>query len=90
MEYLDSCRMREVGHTSTKLFHKQLSAQAFKVYSFVSLCERRVQNQHMVTVSALSLLSNSVALLWAPPSGLGVNCLYSLSGVIHRTERSVP
>ncbi len=31
-------------------FRKQLSAQAFKVYSFVSLCERRIQNQHMVTV----------------------------------------
>ncbi len=30
--------------------HKQLSVQAFKVYSFVSLCERCVQNQHMVTV----------------------------------------
>ncbi len=29
-------------------FRKQLSVQAFKVYSFVS--ERRVQNQHMVTV----------------------------------------
>ncbi len=34
-------------------FHKQLSAQAFKVYSLVSLCERRVQNQHMVTVWGL-------------------------------------
>ncbi len=43
--------MKGVGYTSTKLhFRKQLSAQAFKVYSFVSLCERRIQNQHMVTV----------------------------------------
>ncbi len=73
-------------------FRKQLSAQAFKVYSFVSLCERRIQNQHMVTVWGLCFqvhnswhslffcwrLSNSVALLRVPPSGLGVNCLYLL------------
>ncbi len=37
-------------HEHKAPFRKQLSAQAFKVYSFVSLCERRVQNQHMVTV----------------------------------------
>ncbi len=35
-------------HEQKDPFRKQLSAQAFKVYSFVS--ERRVQNQHMVTV----------------------------------------
>ncbi len=37
-------------HEQKAPFRKQLSA---KVYSFVSLCERRVQNQHMVTVSTL-------------------------------------
>ncbi len=42
-------------HEHKAPFHKQLSAQAFKVYKytkvyFVSLCERRIQNQHMVTV----------------------------------------
>ncbi len=37
-------------HEHKAPFRKQLSAQTFKVYSFVSLCERRVQNQHMVTV----------------------------------------
>ncbi len=37
-------------HEHKAPFRKQLSAQAFKVYSFISLCERRVQNQHMVTV----------------------------------------
>ncbi len=37
-------------HENKAPFRKQLSAQSFKVYSFVSLCERRVQNQHMVTV----------------------------------------
>ncbi len=43
--------MREVGYTSINPpFRKQLIAQAFKVYSFVSPCERRVQKQHMVTV----------------------------------------
>ncbi len=36
-------------HEHKAPFRKQLSAQAFKVYSFISLCERRVQNQHMVT-----------------------------------------
>ncbi len=92
MEYLDLCRMREVGYAKYKAynlhiinnnlafryvtsqickyygifgfvpnererihehkapFRKQLSAQTFKVYSFVSLCERHIQNQHMVTV----------------------------------------
>ncbi len=34
-------------HEHKAPFHKQLSTQ---VYSFVSLCERRVQNQHMDTV----------------------------------------
>ncbi len=52
MEYLDLWRMTEEGYTSTKApFRKQLSAQAFKVYSLVSLCERRIQNQHMGCVS---------------------------------------
>ncbi len=37
-------------HEHKAPFCKQLSAQAFKVYSFVSLSERRIQNQHMVTV----------------------------------------
>ncbi len=32
------------------VYRSKPSAQAFKVYSFVSLCERRIQNQHMVTV----------------------------------------
>ncbi len=55
MEYLDLCGMREVGYTSTKPhFANSLSAQAFKVYSFVTLCERHIQNQHMVTVWGLS------------------------------------
>ncbi len=67
-------------HEHKAPFRKQLSAQAFKVYSFVSLCERRVQNQHMVTVWGLCFqvrnswhslffcwrLSNSVALLRRP------------------------
>ncbi len=35
-------------HEHKAPFRKQLSVQAFKEYSFVS--ERRVQNQHMVTV----------------------------------------
>ncbi len=42
-------------HEHKAPFHKQLSAQAFKVYSFVSLCERRIQNRHMVTVWGLCL-----------------------------------
>ncbi len=72
-------------HEHKPPFRKQLSAQAFKVYSFVSLSERHIQNQHMVTVWGLCFqvcnswhsrffcwqLSNSVALLRAPPSGLG-------------------
>ncbi len=37
-------------HEHKAPFRKQLSSQAFKVYSFISLCERRIQNQHMVTV----------------------------------------
>ncbi len=41
-------RGRIHGHKSP--FRKQFSAQAFKVYSFVSPCERHVQKQHMVTV----------------------------------------
>ncbi len=31
-------------HEHKAKFHKRLSAQAFKVYSFVSLCESRFQN----------------------------------------------
>ncbi len=31
MEYLDLCRMKEVGHTNKAPFRKQLSAQGFKV-----------------------------------------------------------
>ncbi len=41
-------------HEHKAPFRKQLSAQAFKVYSFVSLCERRFQNQHTVTSSSSS------------------------------------
>ncbi len=40
-------------HEHKAPFCKQLSAQAFKVYSIVSLCERRIQNQHVVTVWGL-------------------------------------
>ncbi len=37
-------------HEHKAPYRKQLSVQAFKVYSFVSLCERCIQNHHMVTV----------------------------------------
>ncbi len=76
-------------HEHKAPFRKQLSAQAFKLYSFVSLCERRVQRLGPISTWSLSSglcfqvrnsrhslffcwhLSNSVALLRAPPSGLG-------------------
>ncbi len=55
-------------HEHKAPFLKQLSAQAFKVSSFVSLCERCVQNQHMVTVlwalfSSAQLMAFTVLLL---------------------------
>ncbi len=55
-------------HEHKAPFRKQLSAQAFKVYSFVNLCERRVQNRHMVTVkwalfSSAQLMAFTVLLL---------------------------
>ncbi len=80
-------------HEHKAPFRKQLSSQAFKVYSFVSLCERtHSESAHGHSLGCFVFkcgnsrhslffcwrLSNSVALLWAPPYGLGVNCLYSL------------
>ncbi len=55
--------------------------------ALVSPCERRVQNQHMVTVSSVQITAFAVLLLVlavikqhcitaGAPSGLGVNCLY--------------
>ncbi len=83
---------RDRIHEHKAPFRKQLSAQAFKVYSFISLCERRVQNQHMVTVwgalfSSAQLTAFAVHLLAVikqrcntagAPFWIGVNCLYSL------------
>ncbi len=37
--------MNERIHEHNAPFHKQLSAQAFKVYSFVILCERRTRSE---------------------------------------------
>ncbi len=45
-------------HEHKSPFRKHLSAQAFKVYSFVSPYERCVQKQHMVTVQG-ALFSSS-------------------------------
>ncbi len=46
MEYLDLCRMREVGYTSTKLHFANSWVKPLKYTAL--LCEGRVQNQHIV------------------------------------------
>ncbi len=48
--------MRELGCMSTRLL-------SVHVINFVSPCERRVQNQHMVTVSSAQLTAFAVLLL---------------------------
>ncbi len=68
-------------HEHKAPFRKHFNAQAFKVYSFVSLCERRGQNQYMVhclvgfvfMCTTLVAGSYQTALHYCrrPPSGLG-------------------
>ncbi len=66
-------------HEHKAPFRKQLSAQAFKVYSFVSLCETHSESAHgHCLVGFVFKCATGTKLLRAPPSGLGVNCLYSL------------
>ncbi len=85
MEYLDLCWMREVGYMSTKphfanswvrkpLKYTALSVRdAFRISSTWSLSKGlcfQVRNSWH-SLFFCWRLSNSVALLWAPPSGLG-------------------
>ncbi len=86
-------------HEHKAQFRKQLSVQAFDQ----SMWETRSESAHghylvgfvfkrathSIRCSSAGL-SNSVALLRATPSGLGVNCLYALWGLMHRTKMSVP
>ncbi len=83
MEHLDLCRMREVGYTSTKLHFANSWVSKPLKYNPVSVYVRdafRISTwslssglRFQVCNSRHSLffcwrLSNSVALLWAPPS----------------------
>ncbi len=66
MEYLDSCGMREVGYTSTKLL-SVLVRGAFRIstWSLSQVCNSQP------SLFFCWRLSNSAALMRAPPSGLG-------------------
>ncbi len=73
-------RMREVGYTSISQtvectsFSQSMWEMRSESALFSGLCFQRTT--HDIAVFCWRL-SNSVALLQAPPSGLGVNCLYS-------------
>ncbi len=97
MEYLYLCRMRKVGYTSTKLHFLKLYTlsvyvrDSFRISTwslFSGLCFQVRNSRH--SLFFCWRLPNSVALLRVPLSGLGVNCLYSLESLMHRTESSVP
>ncbi len=76
MEYL--CRMRAVGYTSTKLLSVHVR-DAFRISTwslFSGLCFQARNSRHPLFFCWRWRLSNSVALLRAPPSGLGRNSCF--------------